>query len=123
MNNLFITELIGTLEKNLHISRNNNFIEDLFNDRSEKFHKAITQNKEYKEYMKKINNIDEEITEKFKNRWEIIHMIEKYTNATFECEELCEKLMYKYGVLDGLLLITQGTKQIDIEKFFKENKL
>lgn len=119
MDNEFINKLIKTLERNLYINVKDNLIEELFYDRSEKFHEAITKNKKYKAYMKKINDIDKEIAEKFENRWEIINMIEKYTNATYEGEELCEKLMYKYGVLDGMLLIIQGTKHINIE----ENKI
>lgn len=122
MNNEFIYKLMEELEKKLHISKNDDLIDVLFNDRLEKFHEAITKNQKYKAYMKKVNNIDKEISKKFENRWEIINIIEKYTNATDEGAEICEKLMYKYGVLDGMLLILQGTKHISIENFIAENK-
>ena len=57
MNNAFINKLIKKLEKNLHINENNNLIEELFYNRSEKFHEAITKNPKYKAYMKKINEL------------------------------------------------------------------
>ena len=123
MENEFINKLTEELAKNLHINKNIDFVEELFNNRIEELQDAIIQNNEYKKYMQKVHDVDKEILEKFENRWEIIRMIEKYTNASSKCEDLYEKLMYKYGFLDALLLITQGTKQINIEKFFKENKL
>lgn len=120
MNKEFTEKLIEILQEKLNTNKKQDLIEEVFNDRLEEFHKAIIQNKDYKEYMKKINKIDKEITGKFKNRWEIVEIIEKYNNATCELEYLCEKLMYKFGVLDGLLLITQSSESI--KDFFKENK-
>ena len=113
MNNEIIERLKEILQRGLNTSKDEDLIEEIFNSRMEEFHKDIIKNKQYKEYMKTINKIDKEIKNKFNNYEDIINVIEKHNNATSELEYLCEKLMYKFGLLDGLLLITQCSKSIN----------
>lgn len=121
MNNEIIERLKEILQRGLNTSKDEDLIEEIFNSRMEEFHKDIIKNKQYKEYMKTINKIDKEIKNKFNNYEDIINVIEKHNNATSELEYLCEKLMYKFGLLDGLLLITQCSKSIN--DFLNEKKL
>lgn len=120
MNNEIIERLKEILQRGLNTSKDEDLIEEIFNSRMEEFHKDIIKNKQYKEYMKTINKIDKEIKNKFNNYEDIINVIEKHNNATCELEYLCEKLMYKFGLLDGLLLITQCSKSINV--FLNEKK-
>ena len=115
-------QLIKILEKKLNLEDDENIIEELFEGRSRIIHSVFRINTEFKNYDEKIKKVDEEIRNKFVNNWEIIQELEKYEDASWESGYLCEKLMYKHGVLDGMKLILEGTKQIDITKFLKDNE-
>lgn len=104
MNKKFIENLIELLQKSLKISEKEDVIEDLFKSREEEIHRDITKNEDYKECLKKINKINEEIIGKFKNYEEIIDLIEKHNDADSELGHLVEKTMYKCGLLDGFLI-------------------
>lgn len=105
-----IEQILEKLENELHIEKNSDFIGELFDDRSDTIHSEITKHKEYKKYIDEINEIDEEIKEKFNNYWDIIKLIEKSRNVTYKNSELCEKLMYKYGIYDGMKSILEGRR-------------
>ena len=116
-----IEQILEKLEDELHIEKNSDFIGELFDDRADTIHSEITKHKEYKKNIDKMNVIDEEIKEKFSNYWDIIKLIEKSRNITYKNSDLCEKLMYKYGVYDGMKLILEGTKNINLKDFFNES--
>lgn len=118
----FIKQIIDTLKGKIQNEKNDDIIEELFDKRSENIHIAISQNKEYRKYMDKISKIDEEIEGKFDNPREVAEIIERHENIAYESSYICEKLMYKHGLVDGMLLILEGTKQIDITKFLKDNE-
>lgn len=116
-----IEQILEKLEDELHIEKNSDFIGELFDDRADTIHSEITKHKEYKKYIDQINEIDEEIKEKSNNYWDIIKVIEKSRNITYKNSDLCEKLMYKYGLYDGMKLILEGTRNINLSEFLKEN--
>ncbi len=116
-----IEQILEKLENDLHIEKNADFIAELFEDRADTIHFEITKHEEYKKYIDKMNVIDEEIKEKFSNYWDIMKVIEKSRNITYKNSDLCEKLMYKYGVYDGMKLILEGTKNINLKDFFNES--
>lgn len=118
-----LEQITSKLEEELDRKGKGNFIDELFDVRAEALHIDIRGNLEYKKSTGKVKQIDNEIKMKYGNKyWEIIHLIEKYEEATTDDGVLCEKLMYKHGVLDGMKLILDGTKQIDIKRFLEENK-
>ena len=44
------------------------------------------------------------------------NIINQYENVIDEIEDTIEKSMYKHGLYDGLKLIIEGMKKIDIKK-------
>lgn len=58
-----IEQILEKLENELHIEKNADFIAELFKDRADTLHFKITKHEEYKKYIDKINEIDEEIKE------------------------------------------------------------
>lgn len=121
MKNEIGNKIVRGLEEELYVERNIDFIGELFEKRAETIHIAITKNEEYEEYLEGLKEINNEIREKFNNSKEIIRMIEMYENAERKGSRLYEKVMYKYGMHDGIKLILEGTKEINIKKFLKEN--
>ena len=117
-----VKHIISFLEENLDSQQRDDFIGKLFEQRAEELHMLIMNNKEYKQYANEISKLDEEIHNKFENSWEILNLIEKHENIAFKSSYICEKLMYKHGLLDGIQLILDGTKTIDITKSLIENK-
>lgn len=113
-----IEQILEKLENDLHIEKNADFIGELFEDRADTIHFEITKHEEYKKYIDKINEIDEEIKGKFSNYWDIVKIIEKSRNITYKNSESCEKFMYKYGIYDGMKLLLEGTKNINLKDFF-----
>lgn len=122
MNEILIEKILNKLEKDLSIEESIDFIGELFEERADTIHLEITKHKEYKKYIDQINEIDEQMKERFNNYWEIIEVIEKSRNITYKNSDLCEKLIYKYGIYDGMKLVLEGTKDINIKKFLSDSK-
>ena len=122
MSDNFITELVKRLSNDLETKPSVDFIGDVFEERSEEMHSMISSNNEYKKRTRKICKIEDEIKEKFNNAWEILEVIEKHYKEVYARNYLCEKIMYKQGLLDGILFIIEGTKRINITKFFQNNQ-
>ena len=116
------SQIIKRLEKELNMENNLNIIDELFETRGEDFHLAITNNEEHKKLCKKIEQADNEIKKDNKHYKEFLKAFEKYEDASCDMGYLTEKLMYKFGLLDGMKIILEGTKHIDITKFLKEYK-
>lgn len=114
----FIKQIIDSLEKELHTKKSNDFIGDIFEQRVEDIYAAMMNNKKYKKHMDKVNELNIEIQNKFADAWK---MIEKYEEIAYDRSVVGEKLMYKYGLLDGILFILEGTKKIDITKYLSDN--
>ena len=115
-------QIIKRLEKELNMENNENIIDELFETRGEDFHLAITKNKEHKKLCEKIEQADNEIKEDNEHYKEFLKAFEKYEDASCEMGYLTQKLMNKFGILDGMKINLEGTKHIDIAKFLKENK-
>ncbi len=118
----FYTKIIKCLEKELNMEDKDSIIEELFETRGEDLHIAITKNKEYKKLWEKIEQTDSEIRKDTKHSKELLEAFEKYEDASCEMGYLTEKLMYKLGLQDGIKIILEGTKHIDITKYLKERK-
>ena len=102
--------ILDKLENDLNIETSIDFIGDLFNQRAEKIHSAISTNKEYKQKLKNLHSLDEEIIAKYENGLEIISTIEEFNDSYSEMSSVIEKQMYKYGLYDGMKLIIEGMK-------------
>ena len=123
MDDQFIKKIIQNLKKDLYITESDDFIGDLFEQRTEDIDSAIINNKEYAKYLKRNIEITNEMINKLGNSNEVKSLLEEYLHITSKSNDLCEKIMYKYGILDGMLLVLEGTKPIDITKFLKNNKV
>lgn len=122
MNKNVIEKLSEIIEKDANIEKNEDYIKSLFEQRAEEIYKEITNNKEYKNELLKLQNIDDEIDKKFPNNaLEITQIIEERINKSRYINSLCEKLIYKHGFHDGIVLILKGLEKMDINKFIKEN--
>ena len=118
-----IEQIMSKLEEELSRKGEENLVDEIFDERTESLHIYIKGNVKYKKSTEKIRQIDDEIKMKYGDKYrEIIQLIEKYEDAVVKDGTICEKLMYKHGVLDGMKLILDGTRQIDIKKFLKDNK-
>lgn len=111
MSDNFIKQVISKLREDLEVKPAEDFVGELFEKRAEDIHTVVGQNSGYKEHSKKITEIEKEISKKFDNPMEIIEIIERRDGITYDRICLSEKLMYKQGLLDGLVLITEGIKQ------------
>ena len=45
-----------------------------------------------------------------------------YVKITYDRAEICDKVMYRYGIYDGLTIAIEGLKQFDVNEFLEENK-
>lgn len=117
-----ISKILNELKKDLEMKNEEDYIGELFEDRAETIHGIIMNNKMYKEQREEIYKIEKEIQEKYKNHREIIQLIEKHENVIYDRSDMCEKLMYKYGVYEGMSLIINGINQKDITELAEENK-
>jgi len=122
MSKKFIKQLIGRLRDDLEVEPSDDFIGDLFEERAENIHATIGSNSEYIRRTEIISNMQKKIIEKIDNLEEIAPLVEKHNNTLYDRNYLCEKLMYKHGVLDGILFIVEGLGEIDITKILKNNK-
>lgn len=104
--------ILQKLEKDLNIEKSEDFIGDLLELRANDIDKEISNDKDYKNYIKQISTIEEEIENKVESSFEIIKLIEKYEHIEYENCRRREKLMYKYGVYDGMKLIIEGLKDL-----------
>ena len=102
--------IIKKLSKDIGAKQNADIIGKIFEERSENIQSEIRVNEQYNIHVRKIAKISKIIKTKFKNPMEIIQLCEQYANATSDSEYEYEKLMYKYGVLDGMNIILQGIK-------------
>ncbi len=112
----FVNLILETLEKNMNINKSEDFIGELFEQRAEDIHREITQDKKYKKQMKRVAYINENIINQYENAIDMIKVMEEYANVIDEIEDTIEKSMYKHGLYDGLKLIIEGMKKIDIKK-------
>ena len=110
MDDEFVKQLLDKLENDLNISSCNDFIGNLFDQRAEKIHTSISKNKEYKEQLKVLHKLNDEIIAKYENGREIISLIEDFKDNYIDTTSLIEKQMYKYGLYDGMKLIIEGLK-------------
>ena len=105
-----IEQVLNILGKDLHIKKNCNFIDTLFDERAEKFHISITKNSRYKIDNKKIKILQDKIFAKYDNADDIISLMEEYENASDNMRYLIEKQMYKHGIYDGIKFVIEGLK-------------
>ncbi len=119
MSEKFVNQLIKALREDLEVESSNDYIGDLFEERAENIHTTIGSNSEYKKQTIKICDVEDEIKGKIYNYQEIIPLVEKHNSIMYKRNYLCEKLMYKQGVLDGILFIIEGAKKINITSFLK----
>lgn len=109
-------QIFEKLEKELNIEKSVDFIGELLDERSEMIHLEISDKKEYKAHVSSVTEIEEEIGRKISNPIDIISLIEEHENEVYENYSKCEKLMYKYGLYDGMKLVIEGMKLFDIKE-------
>ena len=110
MDDKFVKQLLDKLENDQNIAPSEDFIGSLFDQRAEKIHTSISKHKEYKEQLKILHNLNDEIIAKYENGREIISLIEDFKDNYIVTTSLIEKQMYKYGLYDGMKLILEGLK-------------
>jgi len=106
--------MLKQLKKELHAKDEGDFILELFEKRLEELQSYIMKDEEYNENSRKILKIRNEIEEKYSNN-EILNAFEKHSSLVYFSNYLYEKLMYKCGVMDGMRLVIDGLKKIDME--------
>ncbi len=113
MNDDFISNILDSLERNIHISQENidDFIGTLFEQRAEDMHTSVTKSEKYKNQLKKVHSVNDKILSKYENAKEIIEDFEESQDVHGELGELIEKEMYKYGLYDGMKLMIEGMKK------------
>ena len=62
---------------------------------------------------KKIQKKFLKFIKKYENSKEIIYLFEEYSSAVYCSNYLCEKIMYKHGIMDGMQLIIDGLEKVD----------
>ena len=92
-----------------------NMILRMFEDHNCELYSSLSNSSEYKDNSNRISTIYREIEEKYKNHNEILHSFEEYSSAVYSSNYLCEKLMYKHGVMDGIKLVVEGMTKIDMK--------
>ena len=92
-----------------------NMILRMFDARRCKIETSIMKSKDYKKYSKEIDKVYDELSEKYNNSYKIINSFEKYSDAIYSRECIYDKLLYKYGVMDGMKLIIDGVEKADME--------
>lgn len=98
-------QILKKFKDELDIDKNADFIEVLFQERSDTLRQAITKNHEYQNVINELNNADFKIENKFDNGKEIIFAIGEHEEKMCEAQSISEKLMYQYGVVDGMRLM------------------
>lgn len=115
-------KIIKRLEKELKMENYENVIDELFEIRGENFHRAIMDNEEHQKLREKRKQVENEIRKNNENHKEFLKELEKFEDASSDMGYLTEKLMYKYGLLDGMNIILEGTKHINIAEFIKNDE-
>lgn len=87
----------------------------MFGDRIRDIDSAIARHKDYKKSLRKIDKFFDNILEKYKDNRQIAFTFEDYSDAVYCSVYAYEKLLYKYGVMDGIRLVIDGLKDVDIE--------
>ena len=109
--------ILNYLEKDFFNLEKNDVIGDLFDEKFDEIQQAVIDTDIYKSYREQINEIENLIYSKISNNSTLITLIEKYFEMIFEREKSVEKLIYKYGIYNGMTLILSGTEKVDITKF------
>lgn len=103
-------QILKKFKEELDTDKNADFIEVLFQERSDTLRQAITKNHEYQNVINELNNADVKIENKFDNGKEIIFAIGEHEEKMCEAQSVSEKLMYQYGVVDGMRLMMSVLK-------------
>ena len=117
----FINSVLDKMSNELDLDKNLDIITELFISRDDELHDMFMKSKEYKVIKEKLDKLSKEITKKYENSIDILTAFEDYSDLVDSKSYACEKLMYRLGVSDALILILEIAGKIDIDKFIKEN--
>lgn len=117
----FINSVLDKMSNELDLDKNLDVITELFISRDDELHDMFMKSKEYKVIKEKLDKLSKEITKKYENSIDILTAFEDYSDLVDSKSYACEKLMYRLGVSDALILILEIAGKIDIDKFIKEN--
>lgn len=105
-------EMLKNLKKELYPNKEKDFILKLFEKRRFEIDSQVIKNEKYKKYSKEIKEVYDRLENKYKDDLKIITSFEEYSDAIYSRESVCNKLLYKYGVMDGMRLIIDGMTEI-----------
>ena len=105
--------MLEQLKKEFNEMERENMILKMFDERRCEIESSIMRSKDYKEYSKEIDKVYDELSEEYDNSSKIINSLEKYSDAIYSRECICDKLLYKYGVMDGMRLVIDGLKKAE----------
>ena len=111
----FLEKILNVMRKDLQISQSEDFIKELFDNRTEEIHSKITESVEYQKINNKLKNINSDLTEKTNGNKELIKLVDDRDSLSYEMNYMCEMNMYKFGIYDALALILNGTKSVIIK--------
>lgn len=118
--NVIIKAISDYLKKDFNNFDTSDIICDLFDEKFDKIEQTLLHTPSYQTYRNQITQLENEIYKKISNDSSLIQLMEKYIEVVLDREELCNKLIYKYGIYNGMSLILTGTKKIDLNKFLAD---
>lgn len=98
-------QILKKFKEELDTDKNADFIEVLFQERKDTLYQSIIQNEEYKNLLTDYNSNSKSIKTNFENGDEIVNAIEECEDNLSQMQVLSEKLMYEYGLCDGIRLM------------------
>ena len=107
------SNILDMLKKEFNEVQSENMILTMYDKRSLDLYSSLSTSEEYEKNSNKISEIYEKIKKKYENSKEIIYLFEEYSSAVYCSNYLCEKIMYKHGIMDGMQLIIDGLEKVD----------
>ena len=115
-------KILDYLKQDIPLIENDDIIGTLFDEKSNSIEERIIHTKVYQEYRKEILQIECKIYDMLIDNSELLNLVEQFTKITYDRAEICDKLMYKYGFYDGMTLVIEGLKKINMNEFLDKNK-
>ena len=121
MDKNIINKVLDSISKELDIDKNVDVITELFISREDELHDIYRKTKASKEISESLKKLSDEISKEYENDVDILAKFDEYSDLSYQYSYACEKLMYRLGVSDALILMLELANKIDLEKFIKDN--
>lgn len=108
--------ILKEINKDLKISKETKFIEELYENRIMEIQGIIINNAEYENTEHELKEIKSKLYKMLENNIDIIKLIEEYQEVSSKLDIVYEKIIYKIGIHDGISFIKEGIGSIDIKE-------